>query len=455
MENLKKLNFLIIDRKLEIMFLVGLTILMSILEITGITMVGGYIAYVANPESLNLNKYFDLINLELLESLFPIKNKVNFFGFLILLILLIRFILQTISNYFIFKITSEKENNIRKKMINIFIKTSYLNLIKKDTSELNNYVSNYCVQFSAVFTNLLTLINNVVFLLTFSIVLIFINFKIFSLLGFIVLTLFFFNTFLFKEKLNQLGHLLNNNISKIFKMIKEVISGIKELFVLNKTKQFFEKIIISSDQITKSKIKYNTLLGLVKYFVEFFLAAIIIFLILYLENFRILDNPIEVISIFGIAAVRSFPLVNSSLSSLNSLSYSTEAINGLHEMIKEDKSKSYETFNYKKLDLEEFKIIKFLNINFSFGKNTILKDVNLELPKGQIIGITGESGSGKTTLANIIVGLIKPDNGQIYYNGKKMDLFDESIFNIKNKIAYLSQESFIFNDTIIILTFNR
>ena len=60
----------------------------------------------------------------------------------------------------------------------------------------------------------------------------------------------------------------------------------------------------------------------------------------------------------------------------------------------------------------------------------------------------GLPGSGKTTLANIIVGLIKPDNGQIYYNGKKMDLFDESIFNIKNKIAYLSQESFIFNDTI-------
>ena len=58
------------------------------------------------------------------------------------------------------------------------------------------------------------------------------------------------------------------------------------------------------------------------------------------------------------------------------------------------------------------------------------------------------SGSGKTTLANIIVGLLKPENGTLYYNERKLDFFDEGIFNIKNKIAYLSQESFIFNDTI-------
>ena len=185
-----------------------------------------------------------------------------------------------------------------------------------------------------------------------------------------------------------------------------------------------------------------------KYFVEFFLASIIILLILYLENFKIVDNPIEVISIFGIAAIRSFPLVNSSLSSLNSLSYSTEAINGLNEIIEKDKYSNQKIIEQKKLDLEKFKIIKFTNLTYSIGTNKILKNIDFELSKGEIIGITGESGSGKTTLANIIVGLIKPDNGKIYYNEKKIDIFDEGIFNIKNKISYLSQESFIFNDTI-------
>ena len=89
---------------------------------------------------------------------------------------------------------------------------------------------------------MLTLINNIVFLITFSIALIFLNFKIFFALSSIVITLFIINNLLFRKKLNMLGHLLNDNIEKIFKMIKEVISGIKELFVLNKTKQFLKKL---------------------------------------------------------------------------------------------------------------------------------------------------------------------------------------------------------------------
>ena len=255
MEIIKKFYFLVNDRKLEIFFLISLTVLMSILEITGIAMVGSYIAFVANPESINLDKYFEYLNFNFSAQSLSSKSKVNFFGLIILSILFIRFFLQSISNYFIFKITSEKENSIRKRIINIFIKTPYIDLTKKDTSELNNYVSNYCAQFSAVFINMLTLISNIVFLITFSIALIFLNFKIFFALSSIVIILFILNNLLFRKKLNILGHLLNDNVEKIFKMIKEVISGIKELFVLNKTKQFFEKIIQSSNQITKSKIK--------------------------------------------------------------------------------------------------------------------------------------------------------------------------------------------------------
>ena len=122
MNILKKFYYLIFDKKVDIIFLIGLTIFMSLLEITGITMVGSYIAYIADPESINLSKYFEFINSDLLNIFESSKNKKNLFGFVILFILLIRFILQSASNYFIFctkgieythKITFEvdKDNN--------------------------------------------------------------------------------------------------------------------------------------------------------------------------------------------------------------------------------------------------------------------------------------------------------------------------------------------------------
>ena len=102
-----------------------------------------------------------------------------------------------------------------------------------------------------------------------------------------------------------------------------------------------------------------------------------------------MENPIEIISIFGIAAIRSFPLVNSSLNSLNSITF-TEAINGLYEIIKDEKTKNHKVIEHKKLNLEEFKNLRFMNLSYSVGVSKILKNINLEFSKGEIIGITGE-----------------------------------------------------------------
>jgi ATP-binding cassette subfamily B protein len=57
---------------------------------------------------------------------------------------------------------------------------------------------------------------------------------------------------------------------------------------------------------------------------------------------------------------------------------------------------------------------KFQNNNFCFEK-----DLNLKISNNEIIGIYGESGAGKTTLTNIIMGLLKPNKGEIYLNKKK------------------------------------
>ena len=69
----------------------------------------------------------------------------------------------------------------------------------------------------------------------------------------------------------------------------------------------------------------------------------------------------------------------------------------------------------------------------------------MSLKKGSIIGITGKTGSGKSTLFHLMLGLIKPKTGDIFYNG-------ESIFNNLNgwreKIGYISQNVFLLDSSI-------
>ncbi|MDQ0200105.1 ABC transporter ATP-binding protein [Neobacillus ginsengisoli] len=64
--------------------------------------------------------------------------------------------------------------------------------------------------------------------------------------------------------------------------------------------------------------------------------------------------------------------------------------------------------------------IKVEQVTKSFGKKTVLNDVNVTIPKGQLFGLIGPSGAGKTTLVKIIVGMDKADTGTIHVLNEKM-----------------------------------
>lgn len=63
-------------------------------------------------------------------------------------------------------------------------------------------------------------------------------------------------------------------------------------------------------------------------------------------------------------------------------------------------------------------MIELQNVNVSYGKKAILKDINLSIAEGESVAIVGESGAGKSTLGKILLGTLKPTSGQYLYNGE-------------------------------------
>jgi subfamily B ATP-binding cassette protein MsbA len=86
------------------------------------------------------------------------------------------------------------------------------------------------------------------------------------------------------------------------------------------------------------------------------------------------------------------------------------------------------------------------NVSMSYGPTKVLNQVNLVIPDKHTIALVGESGSGKTTLANIIMGLIHPDNGSVVIGNTPLYEYDLNTY--RSKIGYISQDSVIFNDDI-------
>ena len=82
-------------------------------------------------------------------------------------------------------------------------------------------------------------------------------------------------------------------------------------------------------------------------------------------------------------------------------------------------------------------------ISKTFEKKTIVRDISLNIQKGEIVGLLGPNGAGKTTIFYMIVGLIKPDSGSIFLD--KIDVSNLPIYiRGKKGISYLPQEPSIF-----------
>ena len=80
--------------------------------------------------------------------------------------------------------------------------------------------------------------------------------------------------------------------------------------------------------------------------------------------------------------------------------------------------------------------LEVINISKSFDGNSVLKDISIELNKGELVCLLGVSGGGKTTLFNIISGLLTPDKGQVLLDGK-------DITNQPGHISYMLQKDLL------------
>ena len=88
----------------------------------------------------------------------------------------------------------------------------------------------------------------------------------------------------------------------------------------------------------------------------------------------------------------------------------------------------------------------FNNVSFKYGDKEILNNINLAIKKNAITSIAGNSGSGKSTIIKLLLGQIKPTNGEIIID--QNNLYDLNKINYYKNIALISNDSYLFNDTI-------
>ena len=84
-------------------------------------------------------------------------------------------------------------------------------------------------------------------------------------------------------------------------------------------------------------------------------------------------------------------------------------------------------------------LLECINLNKSFDDKKVLKDINLKISRGKIIGLLGMNGTGKSTLIKLINDLLTPSSGQILVNGKEVGVESKKIISYLPERTYLDK----------------
>ena len=309
-------------------------------------------------------------------------------------------------------------------------------LIKNTQVEINNFIL-FCravlmlfVEITLIFSVLITII----YIEPIGAVLVGIFFGILS----------FFYFQITKRRIKNWGNerqVFDKNISKI---VLESLSGVKEIKISMKESYFKNLHLENINGRVKVSSNHQTFTQLPRIYLELITVfGLIIFIqIMFFKG----DDSTKIITTLGIfiaATFRMIPSINRMLSSLQNLKYYSSSVEIIFNEFKDYFKTKYD--NKDLISIPFSKNIKIENLTFSYKKQIILNDINLNIQKGDVIGIIGSSGSGKSTFIDLINGLLKPSMGEILVDG--IDINKEKN-DWKKNIGYVGQDIFLIDDTI-------
>ncbi len=93
-------------------------------------------------------------------------------------------------------------------------------------------------------------------------------------------------------------------------------------------------------------------------------------------------------------------------------------------------------------------VITVQGVSKSFGKRPVLKDLDLDIEKGELLAIIGPSGIGKTTVLRIMNGLLAPDSGSVSVFGSELHYSNNDDLDTRKRMALITQRPVAFRDTV-------
>ena len=333
--------------------------------------------------------------------------------------------------------------NMRAEILDMILKKEYSNVSEFHSGELlNRMFSDVTIIVNGITNILPNLVNMVTRLLCAVIVLIALD-KSFTMLFIISGLAMFFVTRLFRKKMKALHKDVQEKEGKVKSFLQETLENILIVKSFGCEEQMQESNDSNQDLHFRAQMKRRTLTIFANAGFSFVFQMGYLFAMIWGARGIYLSTMTygTLTAILQLVNQIQAPFANLSglMPQIYGVIASAERIMELEKMPDEKSSD-------RRLGYDSFQKISISDMSFSYGANHVLKDVNIDIAKGDFVSLTGLSGGGKSTLFLLLLGAYQPDKGSISFIAK-----DNSYLcgqETRSLFAYVPQGNFLFSGTV-------
>lgn len=442
-------------QKVQCIFVLIAILIGTCFELLGITAILPFITLVLSPEII--------MEVEFVQSICnymgitEVKDVITIFSVALIAIFLIKNSYLTFSRYVELKFGTSVRRELSTKILKSYMDSEYSFHLKHNSAVLMRGVGNDVSGTYLILGELFRMIADILVMLGISIFLLISDpFIAFFLISVTMICMLWF-LFFFRKKVKAMGEENNVTVVKVSKYSMQALQGIKDILVMQRKKYFMGNYIDAVAKNANTACKYNIITSLPNRVFET-LSVVGIIGSMSILNIRGVDlaEILPLLAVFAVGAIRILPAAGRLSVSINTIIYQRVTLSNtyytMREIVKKDimndkkrlDNNSEEEINEKKPLMEAIRIHK-ISWRYSEDGVDVLKDLSLTIPKGKSIALIGESGAGKTTLADIILGLLKPQQGSVYADD--MDIFDNKKAWAQ-MVGYVPQAVYLTDDTI-------
>lgn len=446
--NTVKMMFQIFEKKQkrQLIWLLLAIIVGAGVELVSLSSVLPFVEMITDPDTMMDDRYVQLVS--------GITGVTEFSALVILMCALIigLFVIKNIYVVFLsnfqYRFTYYGLRDLSSKVMNGYMEKSYPFFLNHNSAELLKSVQTDTNMFYVTVLNGTQLISECIVSFVLVIYLI-IKDPVIAISMAVVLGIFAFGFMgIFRKAFKRMGNEYRVFVEEQIKCMHQSFGGIKEIKICDKEQFFKDQFWDIAAGLAKNQVKNGLYNAIPKPMMETMVIGVILVIVaIKTASGSSAASFIPVITVFALAAFRLLPSVNKISSYVGVIMYNKVAVEAVYNEVNEMRNNISQRENTVEEEIHFHKTISLNDVVFAYegAEKNVIDHVSLEIEKNTSVAFIGPSGAGKTTIVDVMLGILKNQQGSITVDGTDIR---NAMSGWHNKIGYIPQVIYLMDDTI-------